>query len=153
MSGPAEGEQAPDFELAGVDGQIRLSDFGGKTLILYFYPKDDTPGCTNEAMDFSALSADFAKVGAHVVGVSKDSVKRHAGVTAKYGLTIPLGSDPEGVVIKHYGSWVEKTLYGRQYMGIERSTFLIHDGVVRGIWRKVKVKGHAEAVLEAAKAL
>jgi peroxiredoxin Q/BCP len=80
-------------------------------------------------------------------------VKRRAGVTAKYGLTVPLGSDPEGVVIKRYGSWVEKTLYGRQYMGIERSTFLIHDGVVRGIWRKVKVKGHAEAVLEAAKAL
>ena len=153
MSGPSEGAQAPDFELAGPDGPIRLSDFKGKTLVLYFYPKDDTPGCTDEAKAFSALSEDFAKAGAGVVGVSKDSVKRHAGFSAKYGLTIPLGSDPEGVVIERFGSWVEKTLYGRQYMGIERSTFLIHDGVVRGIWRKVKVKGHAEAVLRAAQAL
>ena len=153
MSGPSEGAPAPDFELAGADGPIRLADFKGKTLVLYFYPKDDTPGCTNEAKDFSALSAEFAKAGASVVGVSKDSVKRHAGFAAKYGLTIPLGSDPEGAVIERYGSWVEKSLYGRQYMGIDRSTFLIHDGVVRAIWRKVKVKDHAQAVLEAAKAL
>ena len=153
MSGPTEGAAAPDFELAGADGPIRLADFKGKTLVLYFYPKDDTPGCTNEAKDFSALSGEFAKAGAAVVGVSKDSVKRHAGFVAKYGLTIPLGADPEGAVIERYGSWVEKKLYGREYMGIDRSTFLIKDGVVQRIWRKVKVAGHAQAVLDAAKAL
>jgi peroxiredoxin Q/BCP len=153
MSGPIEGGAAPDFEMESADGPIRLADFKGKTLVLYFYPKDDTPGCTNEAKDFSALSAEFAKAGAGVVGASKDSLKAHAKFTAKYGLTIPLGSDPEGVVIARYGSWVEKKLYGREYMGIDRSTFLIKDGVVRRIWRKVKVAGHAQAVLEAAKGL
>jgi peroxiredoxin Q/BCP len=153
MSGPNEGDKAPDFELASAAGPVRLADFKGKTLVLYFYPKDDTPGCTNEARDFSALAGEFAKAGASVVGVSKDSLKAHDRFAAKYGLSVPLGSDPEGAVIERYGSWVEKKLYGREYMGIDRSTFLIQDGMVRRIWRKVKVAGHAQAVLDAAKAL
>jgi peroxiredoxin Q/BCP len=141
MSGPTEGGAAPDFELEGADGPIRSADFKG------------TPGCTNEAKDFSALVADFAKAGAVVVGASKDSAKSHAKFTAKYGLTIPLGADPEGRVIEAFGSWVEKKLYGREYMGIDRSTFLIRDGVIKRIWRKVKVAGHAQAVLDAVRAL
>jgi peroxiredoxin Q/BCP len=149
MSGPAEGDKAPDFDLETADGAIRLTDYAGKTLVLYFYPKDDTTGCTREAQDFTALGPDFAKAGAAVVGVSKDTVVKHQKFTAKYDLGVVLGSDPEGAVIERYGSWVEKTLYGRQYMGIDRSTFLITDGVVRRIWRKVKVAGHAQAVLEA----
>lgn len=154
MSDVAEGAQAPDFELTGPAGPITLADFRGKALVLYFYPKDDTPGCTREAQDFSALAADFASAGVAVVGVSKDTVAKHAKFTAKYDLAIPLGSDPEGAVIERYGSWVEKTLYGRQYMGIDRSTFLIGpDGVIRKIWRKVKVPGHAAQVLAAAQAL
>jgi peroxiredoxin Q/BCP len=149
MSGPAEGETAPDFELETAEGTVRLADFGGRTLVLYFYPKDDTTGCTREAQDFTALAADFAEAGATVVGVSKDSVAKHKKFAAKYELGVVLGSDPEGAVIERYGSWVEKTLYGRQYMGIDRSTFLIRDGVVRRIWRKVKVANHAQQVLEA----
>jgi thioredoxin-dependent peroxiredoxin len=149
MSGPAEGDKAPDFELETANGPIRLADFAGKTLVLYFYPKDDTTGCTREAQDFTALAGEFAKAGAAVVGVSKDTVAKHQKFTAKYDLGVVLGSDPEGAVVERYGSWVEKTLYGRQYMGIDRSTFLIQDGVVRRIWRKVKVAGHAEQVLEA----
>jgi len=144
-----EGAKAPDFELEGADGPIRLADFQGKTLVLYFYPKDDTTGCTNEAKEFSALAPQFAKAGAAVVGVSKDSAKSHAKFAAKYGLAIPLGSDPEGKVVESFESWVAKKLYGREYMGIDRSTFLIRDGVIRRIWRKVKVAGHAQAVLEA----
>ena len=153
MSGPTEGGPAPDFELEGAEGPIRLADFAGKTLVVYFYPKDDTTGCTNEAKDFSALGPAFAKAGVSVVGVSKDSLKSHAKFTAKYELTVPLGSDPEGKVVEAFGSWVEKSLYGRHYMGIDRSTFLIQDGVVRKIWRKVKVAGHAQQVLDAANAL
>ena len=153
MAKITEGAKAPDFEMEGADGPIRLADFKGKTLVLYFYPKDDTPGCTNENKDFSAMAPAFAKAGVAVVGASKDSLKRHASFTAKYGLTIPLGSDPEGKTIGAFESWVEKKLYGREYMGIDRSTFLIQDGVIRRIWRKVKVAGHAQAVLDAAKAL
>jgi len=149
MNGPAEGDKAPDFELETADGPIRLDDYAGKTLVLYFYPKDDTTGCTREAQDFTALAADFAKAGAAVVGVSKDTVAKHKKFVAKYELGVVLGSDPDGAVIERYGSWVEKTLYGRQYMGIDRSTFLIKDGVVKRIWRKVKVAGHAQQVLEA----
>jgi len=149
MSGPAEGDKAPDFELATADGPIRLADYAGKTLVLYFYPKDDTTGCTREAQDFTTLAGDFGKAGATVVGVSKDSVAKHQKFAAKYDLNVILASDPGGEVIERYGSWVEKTLYGRQYMGIDRSTFLIQDGVVRRIWRKVKVAGHAQQVLEA----
>ncbi|HEY8574466.1 peroxiredoxin [Phenylobacterium sp.] len=153
MTDISEGAKAPEFELESADGPVRLSDFAGKTLVLYFYPKDDTPGCTTEAKDFSALAADFEKARATVVGVSKDSVKRHQNFAAKYGLAVRLASDPEGEVIARYGSWVEKSLYGRQYMGIDRSTFLIRDGVIRRIWRKVKVASHAQQVLDAAKAL
>ncbi|WP_091738263.1 peroxiredoxin [Phenylobacterium immobile] len=153
MNGPAEGDTAPDFTLETKDGAVSLAQFAGKTLVLYFYPKDDTPGCTREAQDFTALAGEFAQAGVAVIGVSKDSVKRHTSFAAKYDLAIPLGSDPEGAVIAAYGSWVEKSLYGRQYMGIDRSTFLVQDGVVKKIWRKVKVANHAAQVLAAAKAL
>ena len=131
---------------------VRLAE-PGQPLVLYFYPKDDTSGCTREAQDFTALAADFAKASAAVVGVSKDSVKSHQKFAAKYGLGVILGSDPEGAVIERYGSWVEKTLYGRNYMGIDRSTFLIADGKIVRIWRKVRVPNHAQQVLEAAQAL
>jgi peroxiredoxin Q/BCP len=153
MAKITEGAKAPDFEMEGADGPIRSADFKGKTYVLYFYPKDDTPGCTNENKDFSALAPAFAKAGVALVGASKDSLKRHASFTAKYGLAVPLGSDPEGKTIEAFESWVQKSLYGREYMGIDRSTFLIQDGVIRRIWRKVKVAGHAQAVLDAAKAL
>ena len=153
MAKITEGAKAPDFELEGADGPIRLADFKGKTLVLFFYPKDDTPGCTNENKDFSTLAPAFAEAGVAVVGASKDSLKAHAKFTDKYGLTVPLGSDPEAKVIEAFESWVEKKLYGREYMGIDRSTFLIQDGVIKRIWRKVKVSGHAQAVLDAAKAL
>jgi peroxiredoxin Q/BCP len=151
MTELTEGAQAPDFTLEGPDGAARLADF--RTLVLYFYPKDDTTGCTREAQDFTAAAADFAKAGATVVGVSKDSVKSHAKFQAKYDLAIRLASDPSGATIERYGSWIEKSMYGRQYMGIDRSTFLIHDGVIRRIWRKVKVAGHAQEVLKAVQAL
>jgi peroxiredoxin Q/BCP len=144
-----EGDKAPDFEIETTDGVKRLADYAGKTLVLYFYPKDDTTGCTREAQDFAALAADFAKAGAAVLGVSKDSLKSHAKFTGKYDLSIPLGSDPEAAVIEAYGSWVLKTLYGREYMGIDRSTFLVQDGVIHRVWRKVKTPGHAQQVLEA----
>ncbi len=148
------GAKAPDFEMAGADGPVRLADYAGKALVLYFYPKDDTSGCTKEAQEFSALSADFAAAGAAVLGVSKDSVASHGKFTAKYGLSVPLGSDPEGATLEAYGAWVEKSMYGRKYMGIERSTFLIDGaGVIRRVWRKVKVPGHAAEVLAAVKAL
>ena len=148
------GATAPDFDLASEEGQLRLADLKGRKVVLYFYPKDDTTGCTREAIDFTGLAADFAKADTVVIGVSKDSLARHAKFRAKYDLGVKLGSDPEGAVIERYGSWVEKTLYGRKYMGIDRSTFLIdRDGYVRQMWRKVKVPGHAQAVLEAAKAL
>jgi peroxiredoxin Q/BCP len=153
MSKIVEGAPAPDFELEGAEEPIRLNDFKDRTLVLYFYPKDDTTGCTMEGKDFSALAPEFAKAGATVVGVSKDSVKSHQKFSGKYGLTIPLASDPAGAVIERYESWVHKKLYGREYMGIDRSTFLIRDGVIKRIWRKVKVAGHAQAVLDAAKAL
>ena len=148
------GSPAPPFEMQTDTGSVSLAALAGKTVVLYFYPKDDTPGCTNEGKDFSALKSDFEKAGAVVIGASKDSVKAHAKFRGKYDLTVELGSDPEGQVIEAYGSWVEKSLYGRQYMGIERSTYLIDGkGVVRAIWRKVKVAGHAAAVLTAVQAL
>jgi len=153
MTNVIEGAAAPDFDLETADGRLKLADFAGKTLVLYFYPKDDTAGCTREAQDFTALAPAFAKAGVAVIGVSKDTVAKHRKFTAKYDLGIPLGSDPEGEVIERYGSWVEKTLYGRQYMGIDRSTFLIKDGKIAKIWRKVRVPNHAQQVLDAAKAL
>jgi peroxiredoxin Q/BCP len=147
------GGKAPDFELEGPDGPISSADFRGKTVVVYFYPKDDTTGCTVEAKDFSTLAPAFAKAGVAVIGVSKDPLKSHAKFTSKYDLGIPLGSDPEGKVVEAFESWVPKKLYGREYMGIDRSTFLIRDGVIKRIWRKVKVAGHAQEVLDAAKAL
>ena len=154
MSNLIEGAPAPDFELAGADGPVRLADFAGKPLVVYFYPKDDTSGCTREAQDFTALAGDFAKAGVALLGVSKDSLASHAKFTAKYGLAVPLASDPEGAMIEAYGAWVEKNMYGRKYMGIERSTFLIDaSGKLARIWRKVKVPGHAAEVLKAAQAL
>lgn len=154
MSNVTEGASAPDFELAGADGPVRLADFAGKPLVVYFYPKDDTSGCTKEAQDFTALAGDFAGAGVALLGVSKDSLASHAKFTAKYGLAVPLASDPEGAMIEAYGSWVEKNMYGRKYMGIERSTFLIDaGGKLVKIWRKVKVPGHAAEVLKAAQAL
>ena len=155
MAGPQIGDKAPDFELPSDEGgDIRLKDFAGKPLVVYFYPKDDTSGCTSEAKAFSAAGADFDSLGATVVGVSKDPVKSHARFRQKYGLTIRLGADVEGKVVEAFGVWVEKSLYGRHYMGIERATFLIDGaGIVRKVWRKVKVAGHAEEVLKAAHAL
>ncbi|MFD1192233.1 peroxiredoxin [Phenylobacterium conjunctum] len=148
------GDKAPEFEVEGVDGPIRSADFAGKPYVVYFYPKDDTSGCTKEAQDFSALAADFAQLGLTVLGISKDSVASHRKFIAKYGLSIPLGSDPEGAVIERFGSWVEKSMYGRQYMGIDRSTFLIDkDGKVARVWRKVKTNGHGAEVLKAAQSL
>lgn len=154
-SGPQEGDKAPDFSLPGDGGQtIKLKDFKGKPVVLYFYPKDDTSGCTREAIEFTAALKSFEKAGATVVGVSKDTPKKHDAFKAKHKLAVTLASDEEGTMIESYGSWGEKTLYGRKYMGIDRSTFLIDGkGVIRKIWRKVKVPGHVEEVLEAVKAL
>jgi len=151
----SEGDAAPDVTLETPDGGIaRIADYRGQILVLYFYPKDDTTGCTKEAQEFTALVPDFAKIGATVLGVSKDSAKSHAKFIGKYDLKVALGTDADGSVTEAFGTWVEKSLYGRKYMGIDRSTFLIgKDGRIAKIWRKVKVAGHAQAVLEAAKAL
>ncbi|MES2338092.1 MAG: peroxiredoxin [Pseudomonadota bacterium] len=150
-----EGDMIPDVVLAGADGPIRMADYRGKPFVLYFYPKDDTPGCTREAQDFSALAAEFADAGVAVLGVSKDTPAKHAKFAAKHGLTIPLATDDDAnTVLEAFGAWVEKSLYGRKYMGIDRSTFLFDsDGRLAKAWRKVKVAGHADAVLDAAKAL
>ena len=153
MAEVAEGAPAPEFELETPDGPVKLADFKGKTVVLYFYPKDDTTGCTREAQDFTALAGGFAKAGVTVIGVSKDSVASHRKFASKYDLAVKLGSDPTGATVERYGSWVEKSLYGRKYMGIDRSTFLIRDGKVARIWRKVRVADHAQQVLDAAKAL
>jgi len=150
-----EGDKAPDVKLDLPDGSsTSISAEAGKTLILYFYPKDDTPGCTTEAQAFSALADDFAAAGASVIGVSKDNAARHTKFIGKHGLKLRLASDNDGSVCEAYGTWIEKTLYGRAYMGIDRATFLIDkDGQIARIWRKVKVKGHAEEVLAAAQAI
>ena len=149
-----EGDSAPTARFATAEGEASAADYAGRKLILYFYPKDDTSGCTREAQDFTDLADDFAKSGAVVVGISKDSLASHAKFQAKYGLKVGLGSDAEGGVCEAFGTWVEKSMYGKKYMGIERATFLIgSDGKVARVWRKVKVPGHAAEVLEAAKAL
>ena len=154
-SGPQPGDKAPDFDLPSDEGgTVDLGDFKGQAVALYFYPKDDTPGCTNEAKAFTALKDQFDAAGAVVVGVSKDSVKSHGRFRQKYELSVRLASDIEGLAVERYGVWVQKSLYGRSYMGIERATFLIDgSGVVRRVWRKVKVPGHAADVLAAAAAL
>jgi thioredoxin-dependent peroxiredoxin len=153
MTTVTEGAPAPDFNLETPDGSVKLADFTGKTVVLYFYPKDDTAGCTKEAQDFTALAPEFAKAGVTVIGVSKDTVASHKKFATKYDLAVKLGSDPSGETVERYGSWVEKSLYGRKYMGIDRSTFLIRDGKVAKAWRKVRVPNHAQQVLDAAKAL
>ena len=150
-----EGKKAPDFA-APTDGAktLKLSDLRGRPVVLYFYPKDDTPGCTTEACGFRDAAPDFKKLKAQIVGVSKDNVARHDKFKAKYGHNFPLVSDEDGKICGKYGTWIEKSLYGRKYMGIDRATFLIDkNGVVARIWRKVKVAGHVEAMLAAAKAL
>ncbi len=154
MANPGElqpGDAAPPFALASDGGgEVRLSDFKGKRLVLYFYPKDDTSGCTRQALDFTALKPAFEAAGATIIGISKDDVATHDKFKAKHGLSIALAADPEGETLARYGVWVEKNMYGRKYMGIERTTFLIDgDGVIQKIWRKVKVPGHAEEILSA----
>jgi peroxiredoxin Q/BCP len=150
-----EGDPAPDVKLEAMDGRtISPADFKGNKLVLYFYPKDDTSGCTAEAQAFSALAGEFEKAGTWVLGVSKDPAKSHSKFTEKYGLKVPLASDPDGSVCEAFGTWIEKSMYGRKYMGIDRATFLVdRDGVVKRVWRKVKVPGHADEVLAAAREL
>ena len=144
------GDALPDVELEGPEGRIALAGEGGP-LLLYFYPKDDTAGCTREAQDFSALLPDFAALGVKLLGVSKDGAAKHRKFSEKYGLSVPLATD-DGTAMEAFGVWVEKQLYGRRYMGIDRSTFLFDGaGKLFRAWRKVRVPGHAEAVLAAAK--
>ena len=149
------GKPAPDAAFTSPDGSAKkISDYQGQKLVVYFYPKDDTTGCTKEAQEFTALAADFAKAGAAVLGISKDSEKSHAKFIGKYDLKVALGTDADGSLCEAFGVWVEKSMYGKKYMGIERATFLIGaDGNVARAWRKVKVPGHAAEVLDAAKAL
>ena len=149
------GNQFPDFTLPrDGGGTMSLSDFAGSKLVLFLYPKDDTKGCTKESIEFTALSSDFEEAGAIVVGLSKDSAESHDKFITKFDLGMPLLSDEEGSLIETLGCWVEKIMYGRKYMGIERTTFLIDEsGVIRQIWNKVKVDGHVDAVLEAVKTI
>jgi peroxiredoxin Q/BCP len=149
-----EGDRAPALKVRTSDGtEIDLAA-PGLTLVLYFYPKDDTSGCTRQAQDFTAMAADFLAAGVKVVGVSRDPMKKHEKFIGKYELTVPLASDEDGRVSDAFGTWIEKSMYGRKYMGMDRSTFLIApDGRVLRTWRKVKVPGHAEEVLEAAREL
>jgi peroxiredoxin Q/BCP len=149
------GDKAPDFTLpTDGGGSISLKDLKGKKVVLYFYPKDDTPGCTKEACGFRDSLPDFYGVDAVVIGVSKDSVAKHDKFKAKYELPFTLVSDEDGSLCEAYGTWVEKSMYGRKYMGIDRATFLIDgQGAIARVWRKVKVTGHVEEVLAAAKAL
>ena len=151
----SEGDKAPGFAMTtDGGGSVSLKDLRGQTVVLYFYPKDDTPGCTKEACAFRDLIPDFSGIDATIIGVSKDSVKRHDNFKAKYDLPFTLASDDDGSVCEAFGTWVEKSMYGRKYMGIERSTFLIDGkGVIRKAWRKVKVAGHVEDVLESANSL
>ena len=149
-----EGDKAPDINVEASDGSSVNLAAPGIPLVLYFYPKDDTSGCTREAQDFTALAGDFAKAGARVIGVSRDPMTKHEKFIGKYDLKVPLASDEDGRISAAFATWVEKSMYGRKYMGMERSTFLIgRDGRIERAWRKVKVPGHAEEVLEAARAL
>jgi len=145
----AIGDTAPDFSAPGAgDKTLALADYAGQWVVLYFYPKDDTPGCTTEAKDFTALADQFAARNAQVLGVSKDTVKKHDKFREKHDLTVELVSDETGEICEAYGVWVEKSMYGKTYMGIQRATFLIDpEGKLVEIWPKVKVKGHAEDVL------
>ena len=147
-----EGDKAPDLVVTASDGSSFDLSAPGLPLVLYFYPKDDTSGCTREAQDFTELAGDFAGAGARVVGVSRDPMKKHERFIGKYDLKVPLASDEDGRISDAFGTWVEKSMYGRKYMGMERSTFLVgKDGRVVKAWRKVKVPGHAADVLKAVK--
>jgi peroxiredoxin Q/BCP len=150
-----EGDKAPDFELPAQSGEtLKLSRLGGKPVVVYFYPKDDTTGCTAEAKDFTRLVPDFRQLGVEVIGISPDSPESHRKFASKYDLKVRLAADADKAVAMAYGVWVEKSMYGRKYMGVDRSTFLIDaDGKVARAWRKVKVSGHAEEVLAAARVL
>jgi thioredoxin-dependent peroxiredoxin len=153
---PGPGDPMPDIAMEGPDGgQVRVSDYQGRKLVVFFYPKDDTPGCTTENQDFSALAADFAAAGTDLLGVSKDTPRKHASFSAKYGLVAPLASDAaEGGLSDALGIWTEKQNYGRTYMGMVRTTYLVDAaGRIARVWDKVKVKGHAAEVLGAAQAL
>ncbi|MCW4463048.1 peroxiredoxin [Sphingomonas sp. BT-65] len=151
----APGDPIPAAELLDPQGEsFSLARYAGAPLVLYFYPKDDTAGCTREAQEFSAAKPEFDAAGVQLLGISKDSAAKHRKFTEKYGLTVPLATDPEGAALEAFGTWVEKTLYGRKYMGIDRSTFLFGaDGRLVREWRKVRVPGHVEEVLAAVKAL
>jgi peroxiredoxin Q/BCP len=150
----SEGGKASDITVTASDGSNVNLASPGQTLVLYFYPKDDTSGCTREAQDFTALAADFRKAGVNVIGVSRDPMKSHEKFIGKYDLAVPLVSDEDGSISNAFGTWVEKSMYGRKYMGMERATYLIGaNGRVLKTWRKVKVPKHAEEVLKAAKEL
>jgi peroxiredoxin Q/BCP len=155
MAKAAVGKIAPDFNLeSDGGGHVRLSDLAGKTVVVYFYPKDDTSGCTLEAVDFTKAAKAFAKAGAVVIGISPDTAKSHDKFKKKHGLGVVLAADPDHQAIDAYAVWVEKSMYGRKYMGVERSTFLVGpDRRIIQEWRKVRVPGHVEAVLAAAQAL
>ncbi|QIL03050.1 peroxiredoxin [Sphingomonas sinipercae] len=145
-----QGDKAPKLAVQTSSGETLSLDRPGQPLVLYFYPKDDTSGCTREAQDFTELAGEFEKAGAKVVGVSRDPMKKHEKFIAKYELAVPLASDEDGAISNAFGTWVQKSMYGRKYMGMERATFLIgSDGKVLRAWRKVKVPGHAKEVLEA----
>ena len=149
-----EGDKAPAITVTATDGSKIPLSAPGQPLVVYFYPKDDTSGCTREAQDFTAFAAEFAKTGVKVVGVSRDPMERHEKFIGKYGLSVPLVSDEDGRISEAFGTWVEKSMYGRKYMGMERATYLIGgDGRVLKAWRKVKVPKHAEEVLKAAREL
>lgn len=152
---PTEGSKAPDFSLPGDGGSsISLASHKGRKVVLFFYPKADTPGCTQESMDFNRLRTKFERAGTAVIGISADTVAAQGKFKEKHGLSVPLAADPDREMIERYGVWVEKNMYGKKFMGVERATFLIdQEGTIRKIWRKVKVEGHAEEVLGAAKAL
>ena len=155
IKGPKAGDKAPDFTLpTDGTGTITLSALRGRPVVLYFYPRDDTPGCTMEACGFNDNLPNFSGLNAEIIGVSKDNESSHARFRDKFGLKFKLAADTETKVAKAYGVWIEKSLYGRKYMGMDRATYLIDkDGVVRGVWRSVKVPGHVDAVLAATKAL
>lgn len=155
MSDLQIGDKAPNFSVEGDGGsQISLSDYAGKNVVLYFYPKDDTPGCTKEAIGFSEVKDKFEALNCAIIGVSKDTAAKHDKFIAKHDLKVSLAADIEGEICEKYGVWVEKKMYGKTYMGIERATFLIgSDQTLKQIWRKVRVKGHVGAVLEAAETL
>ncbi len=155
MPKPEVGKKAPAFTLpSSSGGNVKLSDFAGSPVIVYFYPKDDTPGCTVEAKGFQALAADFDKAGVPVLGISPDSVDSHCKFAEKHGLAFALLADEKHEVAEKYGVWVEKNMYGKKYWGIQRSTFLIDkNGAIAKLWPRVKPQGHAEEVLEAARGL